>query len=247
MKRTFAEIGIPFPLYEAPVTPKNDSDYAGFGTCSICGHFNIPCFHIGIGAALMIPCPSCGAMNGLDTYDKKDTPCRQCRAVVDFPAGIASEQNPHVCYTCLREGKAALAKDTEFGMIAWEQVLTGVTHGSIGLQQDQFESVVIDADDDWIGVRLPEEMMLELLRTPGYGTWQGECWLFCCSYPMTFVGEWHQEAFNRRAPDGNGEQLYYAIAADVPPGTWESLGGSLAVYVFECKKCGKLRAHWDMD
>jgi uncharacterized protein CbrC (UPF0167 family) len=89
--------------------------------------------------------------------------------------------------------------------------------------------------------------MFELLRTPGYGTWQGECWLFCCRYPMAFVGEWHWEQFEGRAADGNGEALYYAVVEDVPAGTYDMLGHRLSVYVFECKRCGKLRAHWDSD
>jgi uncharacterized protein CbrC (UPF0167 family) len=195
----------------------------------------------------MLACPSCGTVNGLDVRNKATVACRSCSNSIEFPAGVAAKKEPKTCFTCLRSGNAALTKDTEFGMVSWDQAFSGVTNGVPGLHQDQFESVVIDAADDWIGVRLPEDIMFELLRTPTYGTWQGECWLFCCCYPMTFLGEWHQDQFNRRADDGNGEHLFYAVVQDVPANSWEALGHVLAAYVFECKRCGKLRAHWDSD
>jgi uncharacterized protein CbrC (UPF0167 family) len=246
MKTTFADLGIPFPLYEAPVSPSDDSDYAGKGTCCVCGA-NAHCFHLGIGAAFVIPCPSCGAQNGVDVDDKADAECRACGATVPYPPNVATRKEPKVCYACLRAGKAAITKDTEFGMVSCNEAVTGVTNGVPGLRQDQFESVVVDPEDDWVGARLPEEIMLELIRTPTYGTWQGECWLFCCRYPMTFVGEWHNEQFDAHAADGNGEALYYLVVENVPPETWDALGQGLSVYVFECKRCGKLRAHFDSD
>lgn len=64
---------------------------------------------------------------------------------------------------------------------------------------------------------------------------------------MTFVGEWLHDDFNQRASDGNGEDLYYAVAEELPEESWDDLGYRHAVYVFECKRCGKLRAHWDSD
>ncbi len=132
-------------------------------------------------------------------------------------------------------------------MVSWHQAFSGVTNGVPGLEQDQFEPVIIDADDNWIGVKLPEEIMFELLRTPTYGTWQGERWLFCCRYPMTYVGAWHHEQFMEHASDRNGEYLYYAVVEGIPDGTWDSLGHDLSAYVFQCKRCGRLRAHWDSD
>lgn len=247
MKTTFRELGIPFPLYEAPVEASDDSDYAGEGTCCICGTQHTPCFELGIGTALMVPCPDCATENGLDVSDKASRDCRKCGVPIAFPKNVAVRKQPKVCYRCFRAGKAAITKDTEFGMISWEQAFSGVTHGVPGLRQNEFENVVLDAEEDWVGVRLPPEVMFELLRTPTYGTWQGARWLFCCRYPMTFVGEWHHEQFDDRSLNGNGEQLYYTVVEDVPPETWDVLGQSLCVYVFECKACGKLRAHFDSD
>jgi uncharacterized protein CbrC (UPF0167 family) len=195
----------------------------------------------------MMACPACGVVNGLDVHNKAPVNCRACDASIEFPPSVAARKEPKTCYTCLRSGKAALTKDTEFGMVSWDQAFSGVTNGVPGLRQDQFESVVLDAQEDWVGVKLSEEIMFELLRTPTYGTWQGECWLFCCRYPMTFVGEWLHDEFTRQAPDGDGERFYYEAIADIPEGSWDALGQGLSVYVFECKRCGKLRAHWDSD
>ncbi|MCE9524521.1 MAG: CbrC family protein [Planctomycetales bacterium] len=244
-KTTFAELGIPFPLYEAPVSASGDSDYAGTGTCCICGSKDAQCFHLG-GSALIVACPKCGTPNGLRVRDKKSFDCRICNTSIPFPTTVAAKKEPKTCYSCLRAGKAAITKDTEFGMVSWEQAFSGVTNGVPGLVQDQFESVVIDADEDWVGVNLPEEVMFELLRTPTYGTWQGECWLFCCRHPMTFLGEWQQTDFEQQAKDADGERLYYSIKG-IPEDSWSSLGHGLSVYVFKCNKCGGLRAHSDSD
>ena len=246
-KCRFAELGIPFRLYEAPVSPLDDSDYAGICTCGICSKSNVHCFRLGIGSNLIIPCPSCGINNGVDVDDKAAIGCRSCAATIHYPTNLASKKDPKACYECLRAGKVAITKNTEFGMVSCNEVFSGVTNGVPGLRQDQFESVIIDADDEWVGVRLPEEIMLELVQTPTYGTWQGENWLFCCRYPMTFLGEWHHDDFDQRAADGNGEQLYYNLVEDVPTDSWEAVGIGLCVYVFECKRCGKLRAHFDSD
>lgn len=247
MKTTFAELGIPFPLYEAPVSPEDDSDYAGKGMCCICGTAQVHCFRLGIPADFVVPCPACGTSNCLDVDDRADGECRACRAPIPYPPSAAAVKEPKACYACLRAGKAVITKGTEFGMVSCKQLITGVTNGVPGLSQDQFESVVLDPEEMWVGVRLPEEILQELLRTPTYGSWQGECWLFCCRYPMTFMGEWHQDAFNQHAADGNGEQLFYTVVEDVPPDTWDGLGHALSAYVFECKRCGKLRAHFDSD
>src|SRR4051794_40376538 len=185
---TFTDLGIPFPLFEAPTTEA--SDYAGIATCRLCGVKDRHCFHLGIGDALILPCPSCGTANGLDAHDRADTSCRSCGSLVPFPEPLRAKKQLLACYDCLRAGKAAMTKDTEFGMVSWDQALEGVTGGVPGLQTDQFERVLIDPEEDWYGVRVPGEHLRELLRTPGFHSWQGERWLFCCRQPMTYLGGW---------------------------------------------------------
>ncbi len=131
-------------------------------------------------------------------------------------------------------------------MISWEQAFEGVTHGRPGLHRPDFE--MVPKESDWVGVRLPQEIMFELLRTPTYSSIQGEQWQFCCGQPMVFVGEWSQEAFARRAPDGNGQRFFEEIVQDSKPGLWEDrLDDVIEVYVFRCALCERLTAHWDTD
>lgn len=237
---TFAQLGIPFPLFEGPADQADD--YVGLRTCSLCKSRRQHCFDLEIGCAVMCECTACGTINGLDASDREDVPCRQCKTSVLFPV---TEGQINACYACLRAGKASIAKDTELGMISWEQAIEGVTHGLPGLSRRDFE--MVPQDDDWVGARLPQEMMFELLRTPTFTTIQGECWQFCCQQPMIFLGEWTREEFSRRAPDGNGERLFAEIVQHPVPGLWEDeLHDETGVYVFRCPACSRQTATWDL-
>jgi uncharacterized protein CbrC (UPF0167 family) len=238
---TFAELGIPFALFEAP--SEDAVEYVGPGTCSLCGRDGQHRFELSIGGAAMVDCPGCGTVNGLDAADRQARPCRRCGAIVPFPA--VSGDRVWVCYGCLRSGKAALTKDTELGMISWEQAFEGVTHGLPGLDRADFE--LVPTGDHWVGVRLPQDVMFELLRTPAYSSWQGERWLFCCQRPMVYLGDWRsREEFSRRSPDGDGRRFFEDIVQDSDPDLWENeLGEDTGVYVFRCSLCERLAAHWD--
>jgi uncharacterized protein CbrC (UPF0167 family) len=191
----------------------------------------------------MCQCPNCGTVNGLDANDREDRPCRMCKANVSFPD--LDEDEIKACYSCLREGRAAITKDTELGMVSWEQAFEGVTHGLPGLNRNDFE--MVPKEDDWVGARFPQEMMLELLRMPNYNSIQGERWQFCCRQPMVFLGGWSREEFSRRASDGDGRRLFEEIVQDSVPGLWEDkLHDITGVYVFQCRSCGRLTAHWDI-
>jgi uncharacterized protein CbrC (UPF0167 family) len=241
MSKTFAELGIPFPLFEGPA--EQAVQHSGVDICSICKQKDQHCFMLGIGCTVMMDCPSCGAVNGLAADDRLDQPCLMCRSSVPFPE-IADEEIKG-CYTCLRAGKAAISQDTELGMISWEQALAGVTHGVPGLQRTDFE--LVDQGDGWFGARLPNEMMFELLRTPAYCSIQGERWQFCCKQPMIFIGEWTREEFTLRAPDGDGEAYFDSIVQDNVEGLWEDdLHDVTGVYVFRCAVCDRVTAHWDI-
>ena len=241
MARTFAQLGIPFPLFEGP--SDQASEYCGLDTCSLCGGRRLHCFRLNIGCAVMRACPECGTENGLDACDGEDAPCRRCGAPVPFPD--LGEDEIRSCYACLRAGKAAITKDTELGMISWEQAYEGVTHGVPGLRRDDFE--MVPRDDDWVGARLPPEMMFELLRTPTYGSIQGERWQFCCRRPMVFVGAWGRDEFSRRAPDGDGRRYFEQVVQHPVPGLWEDeLHDITGVYVFRCPSCERRTAHWDI-
>lgn len=130
-------------------------------------------------------------------------------------------------------------------MISFDQVVEGLTHGVPKLKRSDFD--VVKTGSGWDRVRLPKEMMLELVRTPTYATIQGECWQFCCRRPMVFIGTWSRADFAARAPDSNGQNLFNEVVQDVVPGLWEDqLHDETGVYVFRCPTCGRLTAHWDL-
>lgn len=238
---TFAEMGTPFPLFEAPIA--DAVDFVPDGRCSFCGGTHPACFALGIGSALVLKCMSCGKENGLDAGDRCDGSCHACDGGVTFPP--IPEERILCCYQCLRAGKAAITKDTEFGMISFDQVVEGLTHGVPGLKQNEFE--IVETDSGWNRVRLPQQMMLELVRTPTYATIQGERWQFCCQRPMIFVGSWSRADFTARAPHGGGQKFFNAVVQDVVPGLWEDrLHDETGVYVFRCSTCRRLTAHWDL-
>ncbi len=237
---TFADLGIPFPLFEAEI--ERASEYVGVGRCSLCGGEQVHCFELGIGADIIVKCPSCGEENPLDAEGRQHTSCRACSGHVPFPE---VDDPPLGCYECLRSGRAAMTKDTVLGMVRWEDAQRGLTHGVPGLKTTDFETVA--KEDDWVAAKIPKAHLLELVRTPTYVSIQGERWQFCCRQPMTFIGGWDRNDFDRNAPDGKGEVLFREIVQDVVEGLWEDeLHDEAGIYVFRCKQCGRLTAHWDI-
>lgn len=236
---TFSALGVRFALFEAPV--EDASDFLGAGTCSLCKQEAMVCFEVGIGCTIVARCASCDTEAGLDAEDHLDGSCPRCGLTVRFPA-VA---DPLVCCaSCLQGGRAAITKDTELGMVGWEQAREGTTHGVPGLVSTEFEIVL--GDRGWNRARVAPDLLFELIRTPTYSTLQGEQWLFCCREPMVFVGAWTREQFATRAPDGNGKALLAAVLAEDVPGLREDQLHDVArIYVFRCPRCAKLRGHWD--
>lgn len=238
---TFHDLGIPFPLFEAPVSEARE--YRGRGRCSLCHKEGVHCFSLTLGADLVIHCPGCKAEVALDADSRAGGMCQTCGSRLEFPD--LGGDPVLTCYACLRGGRAAMTKDTALGMIRHEDALRGVTHGVPGLNRADFE--LAPKGDGWTGVRLPVSMMMELLRTPTYLTIQGERWLFCCNAPMIHVGEWSRQKFSDMASDGNGRAFFDLVVQDVIDGLWEDkLHDKTGIYVFRCAACRKYSAHWDM-
>src|SRR5262249_30484805 len=106
---------------------------------------------------------------------------------------------------------------------------------------------------DWYGVRVPQEHLFELLRTPSFITWQDETWLFCCQRPMTYLGEW---ASVLKSPVRGAEpravfDSVFDPDDDSKGWVWDRLWGrrfdALCVYGFPCKTCNRFKSTWDMD
>lgn len=219
MKTTFDNLGIPFPLFLAPVECADG--YHEDKYCTICKSNKKHCFKLGIGCALIIKCPACNAQNKLDADDRCDVDCRECKSVIPFPI-FAQLLNIYSCYDCLRLGKAAITKDTEEGMVTWDQLVSEKSR-MMHLPSASF---------------ITNEIILELVQTPTYISIQGDRWLFCCEYPMSYIGNWDSAEFTRRAPDGDGKMYFNSIVADAIPGLWENeLHDVTGIYVFKCLKC----------
>lgn len=245
MPMTFADLGIPFALFEAPT--QEATEYVGIGVCSLCGQPEVHCFDLDIGADVVVTCPHCGVDTALDAAERKPAPCHTCTRMVPFPP--IPDERLTACYACLRDGRAALTKDTVLGMVSWEEAAAGVTHGLPHLSVADFE--LVPRPNGWTGACVPPALLLELVRTPTYLTWQGEHWEFCCARPMIYLGLWTQKEFQAYAPSGNGRALFDQIVQDAheemaeafwaPGSEWPS------VYAFRCGSCGNFRAHWDCD
>ena len=237
---TFAELEIPFPLFDAEV---EGTDYAGVGTCSLCSNSKRHLFDLGIGCALMVTCQKCATPKGLDAYDQKNGRCSDCGNDIPFPN--ISHNEIRCCYECLRSGHASITSDTELGMISWEQSLTGVTHGVPGLNNSDFE--MVSTDSEWVGARLDLSHINEILRTPNFSTWQGERWLFCCKQPMVYIGSWEHDDFDTHAPNGDGRSFFLDVVDDAQPEMWDTNYGDCAsYYAFRCNGCNHFRVNWDM-
>jgi uncharacterized protein CbrC (UPF0167 family) len=237
---TFSDIGFRFPLFDAPVD--DASGFVGASTCGLCNSDAEACFELGIGCDVVVRCSSCGVDAGLDADDREDGVCDGCEAPVPFP-DVPDELV--CCFACLRTGRAAISKDTELGMVSWEQAVKGVTHGVPGLNHPDFD--MIPTDSDWVLARLDKDTLFELIRTPTYSTIQGERWLFCCKKPMVFVGAWSRHQFAARAPDGDGKAFLASVIGEQVPGLWEDeLHDVTGIYVFSCPICGRLKGHWDV-
>ncbi len=240
--KSFDDLGIPFPLFKGKVD--DAYEYIGESTCSVCNNEKSHCFVLGIGCALMIKCGECGMENGLDAHDRKDINCYSCNSKVSFP--IFNCENISICYECLREGKGAITKGSELGMISWEQSYNGITHGIRGMNRSDFE--MIPLDDGWFGAKLDKSVIFELLRTPTFLTIQGEDWQFCCKDPMYYIGTWSRNDFCKNASDGNGKKYFERIIQKNVNGLWEdTLHDRTGIYIFECQHCKSQRAVWDLQ
>lgn len=238
MPETFAELGIPFPLFEA--SAEESSKYLGLDVCALCAADGVHCFRV---ADWIVACPKCGIENAVRG---ESSVCRSCRADVLCPS--ASEESLTACFRCLRAGRAAFTKDTVLGMVTWEQAIEGLTHGVPGLASEDFELVPSDDDPEWMRAKVSPSLLLELVRTPPYTTWQGERWHFCCGKPMIYVGEWKETEFKRHAPDGDGKAFFkMAVIDDVDESFWGILKNVGGPYMFRCPECGRLGGHYDMD
>src|SRR5712664_4468876 len=102
MAHTFADLGIPFPLFEAPLT--DASGYLGLSRCFFCTREPVHCFAVGTTNEVMISCHHCGKQNGLQARQGSTKTCWSCGQKVLFPTSVERLDELKVCYDCLRAG-----------------------------------------------------------------------------------------------------------------------------------------------
>lgn len=122
---------------------------------------------LGIGADVIYSC-SCGTQFAVDVdgHGAAAAPCPRCGNAVPL---VELPEEPATCCSCLQRGRAALTKDTEYGMVRWEDAVLGRTHGRPGLRDVVRGFALLRATDGgWVPVQAPAEVLLELVRTPTY-------------------------------------------------------------------------------
>ena len=185
-------------------------------------------------------------------------PCVVCGKLVDerlrlgrtgrlVPATTPSEPDDAVCVPCLRAGHVAFSRDTEYGLVGWEDALAGRTDGVPGLRHADGFAVSEPNEDGWVSVEIPPMVLLELVRTPVYSTWQDERWLFCCGSAMVYIGRWGSVEVVHHLP-GDPAAAFLAIFDGAEPWMWADVDElSIDFHAFRCRSCDRVRGHVDMS
>jgi uncharacterized protein CbrC (UPF0167 family) len=239
----------PFRLYRAAV--EGSVEYAGPGVCAFCRTATDGRLALGVGAYVIYRCTMCeqSFAVGAAGHDRRVKTCPRCGMAED---GYRLGDDPATCYPCLRSGRAALTKDTEFGMVTWSDAVQGRTHGVPGLTRTQPGFSLADPHPDgWVAVNIPPLVLLELVRTPTYRTYQGEEWLFCCATTMLYGGSWTKSDFAHHAP-ADPEAVLIEVFEGAQPWMWNQVPDDpqhdtgWGFYAFRCELCNRIRGHFDM-
>ncbi|MBN1917031.1 MAG: CbrC family protein [Verrucomicrobia bacterium] len=255
---TSAEPGTLFPLFEAPLDEA--ARFNPEGHCSICLYLPKPTLRLGAGAGVVVRCRACGTTHALDADVQEHTPCRACGHTVKFPRleelwdfiGPTRKQTVVTCFDCLRRGRTAITKLTEYGVVTWESAIEGLIDWVPEGTQCPMRVVRLGGGQvARLGALVPGRALFDLVCTPMYRSWTTPVWLFCCGTPMAYIGAWSKHHFERLAP-GDGEALFANALNDTRPGIAGALwhygfGYDPRVYVFRCRQCGRLRANWDRN
>ena len=103
---------------------------------------------------------------------------------------------------------------------------------------------------------LDDKTLTELRRTPQVVTYQQEIWLTHCNDFMIYKGTWEPLDFYKNSSNGDGRDLFMEMTDKETNHLWDTSlpeGQTLleewypTYYVFECRRCGKLRGYWDCD
>lgn len=152
--------------------------------------------------------------------EEKDCPCCGNKNTVYFSSMPYCVDNvEYICPTCIANGEAAKKFDATFVQAA-----------------------------EWEGERDTEKDDELFLRTPGYLSWQGEHWLFCCDDYCAYLGTVGTRELKAMDIADEVFEEYY-MHDDIFEDVEEYLvkDGSICGYLFQCLHCGKYRLWVDAD
>ena len=147
-----------------------------------------------------------------------------------------------------------MAHETELGDVDLGHALRGLTYSCRPevARREGVETTVLKTYGDGsqsIGVRLPPDLLLEMVRTPRHAALQREYWPYHCQGFMAYLGRWQQEDFEKQSP-GRGREWFGEHMAPEEPweDMWEWLEGGIGwSYVYRCLPCGWHRVFVDSD
>jgi uncharacterized protein CbrC (UPF0167 family) len=153
--------------------------------------------------------------------DKECRSCNQKRGFI-YAASVYSSQDldNSICPWCIADGSAAAKLGASF----------------------------VD-DFNLFKTRISEEIITEVAaRTPGYISWQPECWETHCKDACEFHGDLakhEMKALSQEAVE------FFRSELDLNENEWIEFtrnytpGGDPAIYKFVCRHCGKTIYNWD--
>lgn len=167
---------------------------------------------------------------GAGVFEKSKDVCACCGRsrgwIYDGPVYCAGDE-PALCPWCIADGSAAEKFACTFND-------TGVLHHRAGDDRDP----------------PPLELDEVATRTPGFTTWQGNSWFACCGHAAAYLGDADEDDLR-----GRWAEVVPMLIAD-SGGAFDEAeelvnglerGGSPGVYVFRCRRCGRLGGYFDMD
>jgi uncharacterized protein CbrC (UPF0167 family) len=254
MKHDLSELGMSFALYKGQ--PDTVSGLKEDTICTLCGRQRRHVFALNQNDHIVNSCNSCGEPVGLRIGWVDEEPesscCERCGATCNWPSEHTRD-TVVVCYECLRGGRAGIAHETELGSVDLAHALRGL----IGFgrpeiaRRDALKTIVLETDEEdgsqIIGIHLPRDLLIELIRTPRHQTLQREYWPYHCKGFMAYLGRWQQEDFEKQSP-GRGREWFREHMS--PDRGWQDMWEWLRTnigwsYVYQCECCGLHRVFVD--
>ena len=246
---TPADRGMPFPLWHGLL----DEDCPGAGVCTVCTRYRNDLFGV---KHLAHPCFACGGMVAWQSDATGElVRCSHCDRLNEWPKDWPWEHEDIVaCYECLRAGKAGIGASTEWGVVDLQNALDGVAVATDDSVADKASAAGFEVSSiqryghSWPAIHLPQKQLDEVARSLTPKSLQDECWPWHCGSFMSYLGNWHQDDFDRARP-GDGKGFFVEnyendwegnpTSPEEAEGFWDWLNDDMGwSHVYRCETCG---------